>query len=181
MRQRQIHEQREMRKFKIKNLTAQIACNQVLLPRIKKIYADLTNPSSSTPAPAYFNALVDQLQTNPSPDCPPGNDPTKIEQTYDGMLLSLLKMVGEKAKERVKEAGVSESEKEERLAKELAKEMEVHVKQLGETIEKDKKDLEAEEAEQKKHITMDDLHEGFESHVSHNFRLISASCTLNFP
>ncbi|KAF9485816.1 hsp90-like protein [Pholiota conissans] len=164
MRQRQIHEQREMRKYNIKNLTAQIACNEVLLPRIKKIHADLSSPPSSTPAPAYFNALVDQLQTNPSPDCPPGNDATKIEQTYDGMLLSLLKMVGEKSKDKVKEAGVLEADKEERLAKDLVAEMEVHIKQLGETIEKDKKDLASELAEQKKHITMDDLHEGFESH-----------------
>jgi len=79
------------------------------------------------------------------------------------MLLSLLSMVSEKANERFKEAGTTESEKEERLAKELATEMATHVKQLGETIEKDQKELENEEKEQKKHITMDDLHDGFES------------------
>lgn len=163
--QRDIHEKREMRKHKINTIQAQIACNEVLLPCIKQIHRDLTSPSSSTPGPAYFNALVDQLQTNPSPDCPPGNDPTKIEQTYDGMLLSLLKMVGEKSKEKVKESGVMEADKQERLTKELIAEMEVHVKQLGDTIENDKKDLATEEAEQKKHITMDDLHDGFESHV----------------
>ncbi|KAF8967018.1 hsp90-like protein [Flammula alnicola] len=161
--QRDIHEKRELRKHKIQTLTAQISCNEILLPRIKKILNDLTNPSTSTPAPVYFNSLVDQLQTNPSRDCPPGNDPSKLEQTYDGMLLSLLKMVGEKAREKVKEAGLLEADKDERLTKELAAEMAVHVKQLGETIEKDKKELETEEAEQKKHITMDDLHEGFES------------------
>jgi len=74
-------------------------------------------------------------------------------------------MVGSKAKEAVKEAGVGEAEKEERLAKELGKEMEFHVNNLAETIEKDTKELEKEEAEQKKHITMDDLHDGFESKV----------------
>lgn len=163
--QRDIHEKREQRKYKIKSLEAQVACNEVLLPRIKKIRADLQSPSLSTPAPVYFNSLVSRLQTDPSPDCPPENDPTKLEQTYDGMLLSLLKMVGEKAMERVKDSGTSEADKDAKLTKELATEMEVHVKQLSETIQKDKQDLETEEVEQKKHITMDDLHEGFESHV----------------
>lgn len=74
-------------------------------------------------------------------------------------------MVGEKAMERVKDSGTSEADKDAKLTKELVAEMEVHVKHLGETIEKDKEELETEEAEQKKHITMDDLHEGFESHV----------------
>jgi hypothetical protein len=137
----------------------------VLLPRIKDISKDLASPPSSVSSPVYFNSLVEQLKTNPSKDCPPGNDPSKLEHTYDGMLLSLLQMVGSKAKDAVKDAGVGEAEKEERLAKELGKEMEFHVNNLAETIEKDTKELEKEEAEQKKHITMDDLHDGFSSKV----------------
>ena len=121
----------------------------------------------------YFNSLVEQLKTNPSKDCPPGNDPSKLEHTYDGMLLSLLQMVGSKAKDAVKDAGVGEAEKEERLAKELGKEMGFHVNNLAETIEKDTKELEKEEAEQKKHITMDDLHDGFSSKVREHTPLSS--------
>ncbi|KAF5314894.1 hypothetical protein D9619_006969 [Psilocybe cf. subviscida] len=162
--QRDIHEKREVRKHKIKTLGAQIACNQVLLPRIEKIHKDLSNPPDATPAPAYFNSLVDRLQINPSRDCPPGNDPKKLEQTYDGMLLSLLKMVGEKSNEKVKESGAIESDRQEKLTKALISEMEFHVKNLAETISKDQSDLVAEEAEQKKHITSDDMHDGFESH-----------------
>lgn len=163
--QRDIHEKREVRKHKIKTLGAQIACNQVLLPRIEKIHKDLSNPPDATPAPAYFNSLVDRLQINPSRDCPPGNDPKKLEQTYDGMLLSLLKMVGEKSNEKVKESGAIESDRQEKLTKALISEMEFHVKNLAETISKDQTDLVTEEAEQKKHITSDDMHDGFESHV----------------
>jgi len=137
----------------------------VLLPRIKDISKALANPPESVSSPVYFNALVEQLQANPSKVCPPGNDPTKPEHTYDGMLLSLLKMVGTKAKDAVKEADVVEADKEARLAKELAKEMVFHVNNLGERIENDTKELEKEEAEQKKHITMDDLHDGYESKV----------------
>lgn len=119
--------------------------------------------------PAYFNQLVEKLRTNPSRDCPPGNDPNKLEHTYDGMLLSLLTMVSEKAKEKLKEGHRPGEDIAQKLAKELAAEMSTHVKQLSETIDRDQKELEEEEREQKRHITMDDLHEGFESKVSLQF------------
>lgn len=138
----------------------------MLLPRIEEIYSNLTNQSSSVSATAYFNSLVEQLQAKPSRDCPPGNDPTKLEQTYDGMVLSLLKMVGDMAKEKVKQADVLGAEKETRLAKELGVEVATHVQQLGDTIVKDQKELDGEVDEQKRHITSDDLHEGFDSKVS---------------
>jgi len=161
--QRDIHEKREIRKEKIKHLEAQIDCNKVLLPRIKEIHSNLTNQSSSVSATVYFNSLVEQLQTNPSRDCPPGNDPTKPEQTYDGMILSLLKMVSDKAKEKVKQADTLGAEKETRLAKELDIEVATHIERLGDTIDKDQKALDDELKEQKKHITSDDLHDGFDS------------------
>ncbi|KAF4617732.1 hypothetical protein D9613_006127 [Agrocybe pediades] len=158
--QRDIHEKREARKQKIASLKAQIACNQVLLPRITEIAENLKSPKNELPPHVYFQSLIEKITRNPSRDCPPGNDPNKLEHTYDGMLLSLLRMVAEKCSERVKDAG---DDKDEKLAKELAAEMDLHVKQLTETIEKDQKEMEAEEREQKKHITSEDLHEGFES------------------
>ncbi|KAF9468496.1 hsp90-like protein [Collybia nuda] len=161
--QRDIHEKREARKHHISQLRAQIDCNNVLLPRITKIAATLADPTASLPAPVYFNSLVEQLETNPSRDCPPGNDPKKLEHTYDGMLLSLLSQVGEESRVKVKEAGVSEVDKEVKLAKELAKNMDEHVKRLSITIKKDIATMEAEEKEQKKHITSEDIHEGFEN------------------
>jgi len=164
--QRDIHEKREKRKIRIATLKAQIACNKVLLPRITEIANKLASPLDGTPTTVYFNSLIDKLQTNPSPACPPGNDPNKLEHTYDGMLLSLLKMVTEKAKISINNSDVLGSEKETKLARELTTEMQTHVTQLGETIKKDEKELENEEAEQKKKITMDDLHGGFESKVS---------------
>lgn len=164
--QRDIHEKREKRKIRIATLKAQIACNKVLLPRIIEIANKLASPLDGIPTTVYFNSLIDKLQTNPSPACPPGNDPNKLEHTYDGMLLSLLKMVTEKAKISINNSDVLGSEKETKLARELTTEMQTHVTQLGETIKKDEKELENEEAEQKKKITMDDLHGGFESKVS---------------
>lgn len=164
--QRDIHEKREQRRLKINHLRAQINCNQVLLPKITDISSKISDPASSTPPSAFFNSLVEQLQTNPSRDCPPGNDPSKFEQTYDGMIHSLLSQVGQTAKVKVKDAGVADAEKEERLSKALATELAEHVTRLQETIVKDAKELEAEEKEQQKHITSEDLHDGFENKAS---------------
>jgi hypothetical protein len=82
------------------------------------------------------------------------------------MVLSLLKMVSEKAKEKVKQSDFVGAEKEARLAKELGVEVATHVQQLGDTIDKNQKELDEELKEQRKHITSDDLHEGFDSKVS---------------
>ncbi|KAJ7134710.1 Cdc37 N terminal kinase binding-domain-containing protein [Mycena epipterygia] len=161
--QRDIHEKREQRKVKIEHFRAQIACNNVLYPRIQSIQASLTSSDLDKPRTVYFNSLVEQLEKNPSKDCPPGNDPTKLEQTYDGMLLSLLRQVGEEAKGAVKEAGVSDDQREERIGKALVDGMAVHVVKLKETIDADSKTLEEEEKEQKKHITSEDMHDGFEN------------------
>ncbi|PFH46522.1 hypothetical protein AMATHDRAFT_154607 [Amanita thiersii Skay4041] len=163
--QRDIHEKRETRKHRIAYLGAQIDCNNVLLSRITEIAEKLAGVSSGDPAPptVYFSRLVERLETQPSKECPPGNDPTKLEQTYDGMLLSLLRKVSEEAKNKVKGDNVPESEKEAKIGEDLAKRMAGHVKQLSETIKKDQKEMESEIKEQRKHITSDDLHEGFSS------------------
>ncbi|KAF8631695.1 hypothetical protein AX15_002244 [Amanita polypyramis BW_CC] len=165
--QRDIHEKREARKQKIAYLHAQIDCNNVLLPRIKEIEEKLarsvSDSSGGEKPTVYFNALVERLEKQPSKECPPGNDSSKLEQTYDGMLLSLLRKVVDEAKTKVNEDGVPDGEREEKIGINLVEKMKVHVKQLGEVIEKDKQELETEIKEQKKHITSEDLYEGFES------------------
>lgn len=162
-RQRDIHEKREARRAKIAQLQANIDCDNVLLPRVTEIADKLAD--SSTDQVPYFNSLVEKLEKNPSKDCPPGNDPSKSEQTYDGMLLILLKGVTDVVKKRVEASNVSQSEKEARLGKELAVEMAMHVTQLKKAIDDKKKELENEIKEQKKKITSEDIHEGFDSKV----------------
>ncbi|KAJ6585071.1 hsp90-like protein [Mycena capillaripes] len=159
--QRDIHEKRETRKANIEHLSAQIACNKVLYPRIQSIQSSLETPDSDKPRTVYFNSMVEQLERNPSKDCPPGNDPNQLEQTYDGMLLSLLRQVGDGANVAVKEAGVADDQREERISKALAEGMKEHVVRLKETIDNDEKKLEEELKEQKKHITSEDMHDGF--------------------
>ena len=81
------------------------------------------------------------------------------------MLLILFQKVTQDARDKLKGLNLQESEKEEKLGKQLAEEMATHVVQLGEMIEKDKRDLQEEIAEQKKKITTEDMHDGFETHV----------------
>ncbi|KAK0503931.1 Cdc37 N terminal kinase binding-domain-containing protein [Armillaria luteobubalina] len=161
--QRDIHEKREKRKQQITYLQHQIALNKVLLPRVEEIHAKLISSSTSSPS-AYFNALVEQLEKNPSNEGPPGADTSKSEMTYDGMILSLLNQVASEAKNALKDSSIVESEKEDKLVKGLSGGVLRHIKGLKETIQKEEKELETEEKEQKKHITMDDLHDGFDTH-----------------
>jgi cell division cycle protein 37 len=170
--QRKIREEREERKLKIAHLNAQIACNEVILPRIQSIYSDITSGNPENKPQPYFNALMSRLTNSPSPDCPPGNDPSKLEQTYDGMVLDLLRQVSSKAREEVgSNASLTTEEKEEKMEKFLVEGVGFHVGKLKETIEEDKDKLEYELKEQKKHITSDDLHDGFSSKVRYLSKL----------
>jgi hypothetical protein len=76
------------------------------------------------------------------------------------MLQSLLLQVWEEAKEK----GVRKDDPE--LDKALVDGLQGHQTKLGERQKNIKVELEAEEAEQTKKITSDDLHEGFDSKAS---------------
>ncbi|PSS37516.1 hypothetical protein PHLCEN_2v630 [Hermanssonia centrifuga] len=149
--QRDIHEKREMRKVHILQLNADIACNKVLEPRLKEIAKEV-----EAKGPSQFSTLVERFQTNPSPEAPPTNAPG--QQTYDGMLLTLMLKIWQEAKAD----GIDKDDP--RLAEVLVKGLQKHVAMIGEHQEKLTKELEQEEAEQKRKITSDDIHEGFDSH-----------------
>lgn len=107
--------------------------------------------------PSHFSQLVERFQTQPSPEKPPTDAPN--QKTYDEMLLSLLLGVWEDAKKE----GVTKDDP--RLSETLVKGLQKHIERMGEHQAKMRKELEAEEAEQQKKITSDDLHDGFDSHV----------------
>ena len=141
-----------MRKMHIAQLQADIACNDILEPRIRQITADV-----EAKGPAEFSSLVERFKTNPSPDAPPTNAPN--QKSYDEMLLSLMLKVWDEAKQE----GIEKDDP--KLGDALVKGMKKHITELGAHQDKLRKDLAQEEAEQKKKITSDDIHEGFESHV----------------
>ncbi|TFK86026.1 hypothetical protein K466DRAFT_664064 [Polyporus arcularius HHB13444] len=149
--QRSIHEQREERKLKIAQYKADIACNDVLKPRLQDITKDVEEKG-----PSYFSSLVEKFKTNPSPEAPPTNAPN--QQTYDQMLLSLLLQVWEEAKKK----GVEKDDP--KLGDALVAGLKEHLVKIDEHQEKLRKELQREEQEAHNKITSEDIHEGFESH-----------------
>ena len=166
--QRDIHEKREARKHKIEALNAEIACNNVLHPRLVRIRQHIEGVPASTEGNLaedadagtsltglpFFQYLVDRLQSNPSPAAPPTN--AKDQPTYDAMILSLLLQIFDTVKV------LPQDEQEKAVLDGLEK----HISQLSEHTRELGTDLAAEIKEQKKHITSEDIHEGFESKVS---------------
>jgi cell division cycle protein 37 len=104
---------------------------------------------------SFFSATVERLEKQPSPERPP----VPLEGTYDGMLLSLLRRTADD----VKNLGLKSGDP--KLDEELIKSLDEHLKRMPEFMEKAQKDLEHEEAEQKKKITSDDIRPGFSSTV----------------
>ena len=122
-----------MRKMRIAQLNADIACNDVLAPRLEQIAADVEAKGH-----AEFSSLVERFKTNPSPEAPPTNAPG--QKTYDAMLLALMLMVWEEAKK----GGVGKDDPQ--LGAVLVAGMKKHITELGQHQEKLRKELEEEES-----------------------------------
>lgn len=99
---------------------------------------------------------MERLRTSPSPDAPKTNAPKQI--SYDEMILRLLETIANEARET---AGSDQG----KLEKVLEERLEFHVNKLSDVTEERRKDKDALLREKSKHITMDDIHEGFESKV----------------
>ncbi|KAN0139805.1 Cdc37 N terminal kinase binding domain containing protein [Lactarius tabidus] len=147
--QRDIHEKREARNNRIEQLDAEVACNDVLLTRLRAIQPKLVQLGSS-----YLSSEVDRLRTNPSPEAPPTSAAKPVP--YDEMIMSLLQTIAKEAQEQ------AESDKG-KLDKVLEERLEFHLDKLGGFTEERRNERDALLKEKSKHITMDDLHEGFES------------------
>jgi len=153
--QRDIHEKREQRKMRIHDLESKIALSKVLNPRIEKIIADVQAGGKER-----FSSITEQLKVNPSPDKPPGNAPN--QPTYDMMLHELMLQVWN----GVKEAGGTSDDPN--LTEKLIAGLKDAIEKQNQDDIQNQKDLEMELKEQKKHITSDDLREGFDSSkISH--------------
>ncbi|TDL17727.1 hypothetical protein BD410DRAFT_794026 [Rickenella mellea] len=151
--QRDIHEKRQVRNAKIAGLQAEIATNDVLLPRLRTITEDV---HAAPDGPQYFSQLVERLQKEPSPEAP-AKPQGGQSITYDDMILSLLRQITAEAKEK----GVENNN--ERLREALIAGLKGHVAKLGEHQETIKKELADEEAEKHKKITSDDMKDGWDN------------------
>ncbi|KAG8697635.1 hsp90 co-chaperone Cdc37, partial [Ceratobasidium sp. 395] len=148
--QRDIHEKREQRKMRIHDLESKIALSKVLNPRIEKIIAEVQAGGKER-----FSAITEQLKVNPSLDKPAGNAPN--QPTYDMMLHELMLQVWN----GVKEAGGTPDDPN--LTDKLIAGLRDAIEKQNQDDIQNQKDLELEMKEQKKHITSDDLRDGFDS------------------
>jgi len=158
--QRDIHEKREERKGKIAFLHSEVALNETLLPRLDELISRVE--SEGLP---YYSRTVAQLQAtkgDPKADRPASGRPD--QPSYDDMMLALMTTVADEVKGKLG-SGIDE----ERRAKELKETLQTHRRQLLERTEQCKKDIVKEEAEQRRHITSEDMKVGWDSgHVNKN-------------
>jgi len=112
--QRDIHEKRDQRKFKIAQYEQEIKNNDVLYPKIVEI-----TQAVSAGGPPAFSATVERLKTQPSPDAPgPG------QVRYDDMLHELMISIWEECKKDGLDG------KDDKLGSALSEKLEGHQKQL---------------------------------------------------
>lgn len=148
--QRDIHEKREARKRNIAKINAELTVHEVLRPRFVKIKDQV-----AADGPAYFSQLVDKLTNDPSPEKP---SEAEGQPTYDAMVLAMLVQVSEEVKKE-------ELEKDDpKFSDALVNGIATHIREMDEHNEKRKVELEEELKEQKKHITSEDIKEGWDSH-----------------
>lgn len=145
--QRDIHEKREQRKFKIAQYEQELKNNDALYPRLVSI----TEAVKQGGPPAY-SSTVERLKSSPSPEAPgPG------QKKYDEMILDALMSVWEECKKEGLDG------KDDKLGDVLVAKLEDQKKQLLARQEFLKEEIEKEKEEQHKKITSEDIHEGFSS------------------
>jgi cell division cycle protein 37 len=96
------------------------------------------------------------LRTNPSPEAPKTNAAKPVP--YDEMILRLLETIANEAREK---AGSDQGQ----LVKILEERLDFHVKKLSDVTEERRKEMDTLVKERSKHITMDDIYDGFDSKV----------------
>lgn len=127
--------------------------NGVLAPRI-----DVLVTGTRREGQAFVERTVSQLRATSQQPTKPGDRPAGSKgPTYDAMVLDLLMQVVEE----VKTARIEGDERAEAIAKRIQK----HRDQLDERTDQCRKQIADEEAEQRKLITSDDMHEGYSTSV----------------
>ncbi|WVQ76708.1 hypothetical protein IAR50_006382 [Cryptococcus sp. DSM 104548] len=180
--QRDIHEKREQRKLQIAKLNSELSLNGVLRPRIEAIVSGLSANGFD-----HYRAVQRRIKEAPSAEKPQTGAPN--QPTYDMMLGQLLEDVfkegtwlvdGAKWDGKIKKilingtaadfntpvpewaTGEIPENKKEVLKEKLEERLKWNVDELVRRDAEVKKEIEKEEAEMRKKITSDDIHEGWD-------------------
>jgi cell division cycle protein 37 len=177
--QRDIHEKREQRKLHIAKLHSEIALNAVLRPRIQSVLDGTRSKGLD-----HYRAVQRRVKESPSDEKPATGAPN--QPTYDMMLGQLLgdvfkegtymvdgavasgwevKVDGKKVDDKTPlpswAEGVVPDNKVQALQHALESRLEWHLAELDRRDADVKKEIEQEEAEQKKKITSEGIKEGW--------------------
>lgn len=155
LKQRQIHQQRDERKQKIEQLKHEAGLNATLLEKINQLLQGTKKDGAD-----HLRQTASKLSTSHQVQ-PTSSD---VQPTIDQMIFNLISQVLTKIKND------NSSQDEDSAAEEQLK---FHLKRLSDREEQRKVELQREEAEAKKHITSEDIHDGFD--VSHVDRKPSAA------
>lgn len=152
--QRDIHEKREQRKLKLKQFEVEVPMNASLIARMDSLVS-----STQADGAQFISNEVQRLKAA----LPYKYEDKKFvegeQPTEDHMIVSLLSQVINEAQKKEQAAGKGEAGRDARLVAEL----EWHKKRLLDRQEEIKKETAEIEAEQKKWITSDDIHTGWDS------------------
>lgn len=150
MKQRQIHEQRAERKLRIAHLHSEGPMNLELLSRIDSLLS-LARSDGARRIAKEASRLREATKDLP---------PLKAEEkpSFDLMVSNLLAQVFTAVKEKAPKEG-------EEMNQAVEKELQEHRTRLAEREEQRKQELEKDEAESKKYITSEDIHDGFDVSV----------------
>ncbi|EGF98706.1 uncharacterized protein MELLADRAFT_50897 [Melampsora larici-populina 98AG31] len=145
MKQRKIHQEREERKMKIESFKHEEELNQKLLKEMKDLIKEVESDGIQS-----MKKTASQLSATGGSVPPSENKEPTIQQMVFNLLTQILSKV-EKDKPDVGDEDQA-----------CLKELNFHYTRLSEREEKRKLELIHEEAEAKKHITSEDVHDGFD-------------------
>ncbi|WVR04327.1 hypothetical protein IAU60_001327 [Kwoniella sp. DSM 27419] len=180
--QRDIHEKREARKLQLAKLKSELELNAVLRPRIQAVASGVSSKGVD-----HYRAVQRRIKEQPSGEKP--STGAANQPTYDMMMGQLLSDVYREAAWIVDGASVHNGvvtkdgsrideksgqpewsdvasvpdNKKDSLGVALEERLSWHIKELDRRDAEVKKEIEKLEAEQRKKITSDDIHEGWDS------------------
>ncbi|PLW36836.1 hypothetical protein PCASD_15283 [Puccinia coronata f. sp. avenae] len=147
LKQRQIHQKRDERKLKIESLKKEGPMNATLLAKIEELLANTKKEGAS-----YLRQTASRLSAEGHAKQPSADEQPSIDQ----MMFNLISQILNKIKD------ASSADEDAAAQKELT----FHLTRLADREKQRTVELHNEELEAQKHITSEDIHDGFDvSHV----------------
>ncbi|POW01488.1 hypothetical protein PSTT_12422 [Puccinia striiformis] len=148
LKQRQIHQKRDERKLKIEALKKEGPMNEALLEKMQELMTSIKKEGAK-----YLQRTASKLSAEGHAKPPSSEDQPSIEQMIFNLITQILTKMKDVPNDVDQDAAAE-------------KELNFHISRLADRQKARKVELEHEEIEATKHITSEDIHDGFDvSHV----------------